>query len=794
MTGLNLEPFLRLLRADVGAWASLGAIAFLLALAVWTGWGSRRVLRKGLVLSVLAHVGLVLFGGEDLARWMSPGLPGGMTAPDEGIRSIRLSSVGSLGGVEAGQPLGGLGSGRGAAADLDLAGLDLPAPADPILRASRPAPVEGPEAGPTVPIRPDSPALAEAAPSPMPEVPGLAEERPPQLVPEADPVSEVVPAEVDLSEVAAPAPAERAPEGVAPPPLPEPDRLASRPPGQRSGREDETSPRVGPAEPLPRLDEPEPPALTVPDPPRFRPEAEPDRRFASGGPEPTVGRPRTEPIAPDSDAVPAPRGLEQRNEPPPLGLPEADLRAMARPRARPEPGPASETEAGRASPGLVPELDRVVPGAVPDRPGLEGPGGGRALLEVPEVYRSRLDPNRSDLARRAGASSASEEAVERALDWLARHQDEDGRWDAGTARYRDGSAAPGEDSFTTHCPPGDICPGECYYWEADTALTGLALLAFLGSGYTQTEGKYAPVVGRGIDFLVRSQKPDGDLRGTSKAVGMYCHTMAALALSEAYAMSGDPELRGPVERAVAFLEEAQYPGRMGWRYAPGGEIAQLPAEDGRGLVYAPHPPVGDTSVLGWVVMVLKSASEVGVPVSPASLRSARDWLSRVADGHSGGLARYQPTRPPDPVMTAEAWACRQFLGLGGPGPASSEAAAELLGNLPTAKSYNSYFWYYATLAMYQHGGPSWERWNASIRDTLVGLQRRDGHRSGSWDPDPTRYGTHGGRVYATALATLTLEVYYRYLRLYAPEGGAVGIADPLRPGGGVERAGADAVR
>ena len=55
-------------------------------------------------------------------------------------------------------------------------------------------------------------------------------------------------------------------------------------------------------------------------------------------------------------------------------------------------------------------------------------GGLRPLAEVPEVYRSRLDPNRSALAQKAGASAASEQAVERALVWLARHQDADGRW------------------------------------------------------------------------------------------------------------------------------------------------------------------------------------------------------------------------------------------------------------------------------------------------------------------------------------------------------------------------------
>ncbi|MEO6808551.1 MAG: hypothetical protein ABI353_05505, partial [Isosphaeraceae bacterium] len=64
MTGLDLETFLRLLRADLGAWASLGAIVLIVALMAWTSWGSKRVLRKCLVVSVLIHLGMVVYGGR----------------------------------------------------------------------------------------------------------------------------------------------------------------------------------------------------------------------------------------------------------------------------------------------------------------------------------------------------------------------------------------------------------------------------------------------------------------------------------------------------------------------------------------------------------------------------------------------------------------------------------------------------------------------------------------------------------------------------------------------------------
>ncbi len=52
-----------------------------------------------------------------------------------------------------------------------------------------------------------------------------------------------------------------------------------------------------------------------------------------------------------------------------------------------------------------------------------------------------------------------------------------------------------------------------------------------------------------------------------------------------------------------------------------------------------------------------------------------------------------------------------------------------------------------------------------MRDLLTSEQQTAGEFAGSWDPiEPL--GRYGGRIYSTALSTLCLEVYYRFLPLY----------------------------
>ena len=125
-------------------------------------------------------------------------------------------------------------------------------------------------------------------------------------------------------------------------------------------------------------------------------------------------------------------------------------------------------------------------------------------------------------------------------------------------------------------------------------------------------------------------------------------------------------------------------------------------------------------------------------------------------------------------MTAEALVCWQFLGMDRKHPAGNEAGDYIVQELPPGKGKpNLYYWYYATLGMYQLQGTHWERWNSSLTATLLASQKKTGSQAGSWDND-TVWGGYGGRVYSTAMATLCLEVYYRFLPLYADAAGEEG--------------------
>ena len=355
------------------------------------------------------------------------------------------------------------------------------------------------------------------------------------------------------------------------------------------------------------------------------------------------------------------------------------------------------------------------------------------------------------LSRKAGARghSAQAKAIADSLRWLRDHQDEDGRWDA--------------DGFMKHDVDGEVCdgPGNGVH---DIGLTGLALLAFLGDGSGPYRGEHPDVVKRGIKWL-RTQQDESSLCGSPTHQNyVYDHAIAALAMVEAYGMSKSTVIKRSAMAGLEYLESHRNPYGV-WRYHP---------RDGD----------NDTSITGWCILAYKVARDFDLPVSENAFRMTEVWLDSVTDpqtGHCGYTELGQASARRDPqheaeypvghgeALTAVGLMSRVFLGQTPETNPVIERAAALVSTKPptwdeSAASVDHYYWYYATYALYQLGGPRWKKWQHHLTKAVLRTQRSDGNFRGSWDPAGA-WGDDGGRVYSTAILALTLEAYYRYTRV-----------------------------
>ncbi|MCA9239785.1 MAG: terpene cyclase/mutase family protein [Planctomycetales bacterium] len=337
---------------------------------------------------------------------------------------------------------------------------------------------------------------------------------------------------------------------------------------------------------------------------------------------------------------------------------------------------------------------------------------------------------------KAGGNRASEEAIENALRWLVEHQNNDGTW----------SLAHNVGRCNGRCPnPSPASPAESL-----RAGTGLALLPFLGAGQTHKQGKYKRTVERGLRALVDLGKAGElglDWRDPGGA-GSYSHGICAIALTEAYGMTGDASLGGAAQAAVEHIAACQ-------------------GDDG-GWRYRPKDAPGDTSVVGWQIMALKSGHLAGLSIPPATVAGASKFLDAAARS-DGAEYVYVPTEDAvSPTRSAIGLLCRMYLGWKKDNEALRRGAEKLAKQGPSADNY--YHNYYAAQVLFQYTGgrgPVWREWNSKMRDQLIAQQDTQGHARGSWYVEsPGAHSDRGGRLYMTSLATMTLEVYYRYLPIF----------------------------
>jgi hypothetical protein len=358
-----------------------------------------------------------------------------------------------------------------------------------------------------------------------------------------------------------------------------------------------------------------------------------------------------------------------------------------------------------------------------------GPGPG------PQGGQNSFGPRGNhSVGGKGGPTKPSERAVAGALVWLVRHQLADGSWSLGNYVQRC--------SDKTCTGPGNI--------DADPGATALGLLPFLAAGQTHRTGPNKAAVAKGLAWLIRHQQPDGYLaKGCTQP--MYSHGLATIALCEAFGMTGDKTVGYAAQGAVNFIMKAQNPATGGWRYNPGDD--------------------GDTSVLGWQLMALKSAHMAGLSVGGSIFGGTSKWLDACQHGVNHSEYGYRPDIGPSPTMTAVGLLCRQYLGAARDCPMLHDGVQYLMQLQPDPRAPpNVYYFYYASQVMHNMSGPDWDTWNRRMRKLLVDTQQRDPRTcaNGSWDPATDPWGKQGGRLMVTSLSALTLEIYYRYLPLYKP--------------------------
>jgi len=308
--------------------------------------------------------------------------------------------------------------------------------------------------------------------------------------------------------------------------------------------------------------------------------------------------------------------------------------------------------------------------------------------------------------RELKVTPALERSVARGLEYLARTQNPDGSW-AGS-------------------------------YGNTSGVVGLAMLAFLAHGDMPDEGKYGHVIRRAVDFIVKTQQPNGLLSGRGGSP-MYSHGFATLALAEVYGLIDDPRVGAALKKAVGLILTSQKNNRMGaWRYSVNSSDA-------------------DTTVSGAQMVALRAAANAGIEVPMDSIRRGVAFYKRcfIPGGGFGYTSPGGPNHARSGIGLLVLSLCGEYRST------EAKATAEWLLShaISPGGGYFAYACYYASQAMFQAGGKYWRHWNETVTPLLISMQQEDG----SW---ASVAGSSGGPTCGTAMILLAMEVNYNFLPIY----------------------------
>lgn len=349
---------------------------------------------------------------------------------------------------------------------------------------------------------------------------------------------------------------------------------------------------------------------------------------------------------------------------------------------------------------------------------------------------------------RSTNSQTQQQAVERALDWLASVQAEDGFW----------YPLPEEKKVDRGLQVG---------------LTSLALLSFFGAGESPFSAKYGDRLLAGLDALLEAQHKSGEFESVFQQGKklylrhrVYQHAMATLAMCEAYGMTGAAIYRESAQRGLAVLEKMRSP-YGGWRYD--------------------FPPKGDTdtSVTSWACQAILVGHLLGLEVDPECSRGAMEWLDSVSDETNGRVGYIGPERggrssrldlnehfpfESGEAMTAAGLAMRRMIQWDRQELEPIEVKhVELLLRVPHSfekRVEDAYYAYYGTLAEGLVASTPKPKtaiadWRADAVKGILKQQEERGKWAGSWEPSDA-WGLYAGRIFTTTMYILSIENHWRY--------------------------------
>ena len=342
-------------------------------------------------------------------------------------------------------------------------------------------------------------------------------------------------------------------------------------------------------------------------------------------------------------------------------------------------------------------------------------GFGTPYTELPIDIRKRCSlADRLTRLTNNGGNKQCEEAVVNSLRWLKKTQNTDGSWTGSNKG----------------------------------AMTGFALLAFLGHCETPNSEEFGDAVTRAIVYLTNlGMKNDGRLATADVASHhwVYEHGIATYAMAEAYTFCSNLGINLPNLAKVTKTA--------------GDMIIQGQGDSG-GWVYGyKSTSSGDNSVGFWQIQALKACKHTKLWEDKSFktvARKALEWLDK-SQGSDGAIG-YRGNSARSPGLTGGGVLAFQMWGKSS--SANVRKGTKYIRANTDFKwdevSSDLYYHYYNAQAMINRGGEDWRSYNDLFRDELLKNQQTDG----SWKNS----NKHSGNLHmSTCLATFMLEVYYRFL-------------------------------